>query len=56
MHDKVGLVAEGTKSLGQKAEASVPEKLGRVDGEVGVESDFQSGSFCRRGRQKRSRR
>ena len=45
MHDKVGILAEGTKSFGQQAEVRVPEKLGRVDGEVGVESDFQSGRF-----------
>ena len=27
MHDKVGFVAEGTESFGQKAEVTVPEKL-----------------------------
>jgi hypothetical protein len=41
MHDKVGIVAEITESFCQKAEVSVPEKLVRADGEVGVEEDFQ---------------
>jgi len=39
--DKVGIVAELTKGLCQKAEVAVPEKLVRADGEVGVEEDFQ---------------
>ena len=36
MHDKVGFVAEGTESFGQKAEITVPEELVRGNGEVGV--------------------
>jgi hypothetical protein len=43
MHDKVGIVAEGTECFGQKAEVAVPEKLVRADGEVGIEEDFQGG-------------
>jgi len=39
--DKVGIVAELTKGLCQKAEVAVPEKLVRADGEVGVKKDFQ---------------
>jgi len=38
--NKVGIVAEITKSFCQKAEVAVPEKLVRADGEVGVEKDF----------------
>ena len=41
MHDKVGFVAEVTKSFCQKAEVAMPEKLVGADGEVGVEKDFQ---------------
>ena len=41
MHNKVGIVAEFTKSFCQKAEVTVPEKLVGVNGEVGVEKDFQ---------------
>jgi hypothetical protein len=39
--DKVGIVAEVTKSFCQKAKVAVPEKLVRADSEVGVEKDFQ---------------
>ena len=41
MHDKVGFVAEVTKSFCQKTKVTVPEKLVRADSEVGVEKDFQ---------------
>ena len=41
MHGKVGIVAKVTKSLCQKTKVTVPEKLVRADGEVGVEKDFQ---------------
>ena len=41
MHDKVGFVAEVTKSFCQKAEVAMPEKLVRADSKVGVEEDFQ---------------
>ena len=47
MHDKVGFVAEGTESFGQKAEVTVPEKLVGVNGEVGVEQNFQGYSGLR---------
>jgi len=36
MHDKVGIVAELTKSFCQKAEIAMPEELVGADGEVGV--------------------
>ena len=39
--DKVGIVAEVTKSFCQKAKVAVPEKLVGADSEVGVEKDFQ---------------
>jgi hypothetical protein len=42
VYDKVGFVAEVTKSFCQKAKVAMPEKLVRADGEVGVEKDFQS--------------
>ena len=45
MHDKVGIVAEFTEGFRQNAEVAMPEKLVRADGEVGVEEDFQPGSF-----------
>ena len=41
MHDEVGIVAEGTECFGQKAEVAMPEKLVGVNGQVGVEKDFQ---------------
>ena len=47
MHDKVGFVAEGTESFGQKAEVTAPEKLVGVNGEVGVEQNFQGYSGLR---------
>ena len=45
MHDKVGFVAEVTESFCQKAEVAMPKELAGVNGEVGVEKDFQTGSF-----------
>ena len=48
MHDKVGIVAEVTKSFCQKAEVAVPEKVVRADSEVCVE-DFQAVSLERKG-------
>ena len=45
MHDKVGIVAKVTESFGQEAKVTVPEELIGADGEVGVEEDFQAGSF-----------
>ena len=45
MHDKVGIVAEFTKGLCQKAEVAMPEELVGADGEVGVEKYFQAGFF-----------
>ena len=45
MHDKVDIVAEGSESFGQKAEAAMSEKLVRADGEVGVEKDFQDNTI-----------
>ena len=50
MHDEKGVVAEYTEGFCQKAEVTMPEKLVRADGEVGVEKDFQAGSFGRRGK------
>ena len=50
MHDQVGFVAEVTEGFGQKAEVAVPEKLVGADGEVGVEKDFQTGSFGLKGK------
>ena len=46
MHNKVGIVAEFTKSFCQKAEVAMPEKLGGVNGQVGVEEDFQNIPFA----------
>ena len=46
MHDKVGFVAEVTKSFCQKAEVAMPEKLVGVNGQVGVEEDFQNIPFA----------
>ena len=48
MYDKVRLVAEITGSFCQKTEGAVPEKLVRADVEVGIEKNFQAGSFGRR--------
>ena len=45
MYDKVGIVAEVMKSFCQKAEVAMPKELVSADGEVGVEENFQSGSF-----------
>ena len=47
MHDKVGIVSEVAESFGQKAEVTVPEKLVGVNGEVGVEQNFQGYSGLR---------
>ena len=41
MRDKEGIVAEVMKSFCQKAEVAMPEKLVGVNGQVGVEEDFQ---------------
>jgi hypothetical protein len=49
VHDEVGFVAEVTEGLGQKAEVAVPEEMVGVDGEVGVEKDFQAVSLERKG-------
>ena len=46
MHDKVGFVAEVTKGFCQQAKVTLPEKLVRADGEVGVEEDFQNIAFA----------
>jgi len=45
MHDEVGVVAEFTEGLCQKTKITMPEELVRADGEVGIEENFQSGSF-----------
>lgn len=45
MHTKQGFVAEGAKGLGEKTKITMPEELVGADGEVGVEKNFQSGSF-----------
>ncbi len=50
MHDEVGIVAEVTKSFCQKAKVAVPEELVGADSKVGVEEDFQAGSFGCRGK------
>jgi hypothetical protein len=44
--DEKGIVAEGTEGFCQKAEVAVPEKLVRVNGQVGVEEDFQNIPFA----------
>jgi hypothetical protein len=41
MHDKVGIVAEIPERFCQKTKVTLPEKLVRADGEVGIEEDFQ---------------
>ena len=46
MHDEVGIVAEVKKSFCQKAEVAMPEKLVGVNGQVGVEEDFQNIPFA----------
>jgi hypothetical protein len=45
MHDKAGIVAEVTEGFCQKAEVAMPEELIGADSKVGVEEDFQAGSF-----------
>ena len=45
MDNKVGIVAEIPECLCQKAEVAVPEELVGADSKVGVEEDFQAGSF-----------
>ena len=50
MHDEVGIVAEVTKSFCQKTKVTVPEKLVGENGKVGVEKDFQTGSFGLKGK------
>ena len=39
--DKVGIVAEIPERFCQKTKVTLPEKLVRADGKVGVEEDFQ---------------
>jgi hypothetical protein len=46
--DEKGIVAEIPECFCQKAKVAVPEKLVGADGEVGVEKNFQAGSFGRR--------
>jgi hypothetical protein len=41
MHDKVGIVAEIPERFCQKTKVTLPEKLVRADGKVGIEEDFQ---------------
>ena len=48
--DEKGVVAEGTECFGQKAKVAVPEELIGADSKVGVEEDFQAGSFGFRGK------
>ena len=50
MYDKVGFVAEVTKSFCQKAKVAVPEELIGADGEVGVEENLQAVGFGCRGK------
>ncbi len=45
MHGKVGLVAEIPECFCQKTKVAMPKELVSADGEVGVEENFQSGSF-----------
>ena len=42
MDNKVGFVAEFTEGFCQKTEVAMPKELAGVNGEVGVEKDFQS--------------
>ena len=46
MHDEKGVVAEVTEGFCQKAEVAMPEKLVGVNGQVGVEEDFQNIPFA----------
>ena len=41
MDDEKGIVTKVTKGFCQKTKVTVPEKLVRADGNVGVEEDFQ---------------
>ena len=41
VNNKVGFVAEVTKSFCQEAKVTLPEKLVGVNGQVGVKEDFQ---------------
>ena len=43
--NKVGIVAEVTKSFCQKAEVAVPEELVKANGEIGVEKNFHKTSY-----------
>jgi len=45
MHNKAGIVAEITKSFCQKAKVTLPEKLVGMNGQVGVEEDFQESAM-----------
>jgi len=44
--DQPGLVAEVMEGFCQKAEVAMPEKLVGVNGQVGVEEDFQNIPFA----------
>jgi len=46
MHYEKGVVAEVMKSFCKKAEVAMPEKLVGVNGQVGVEEDFQNIPFA----------
>lgn len=41
VHDQPGIVAEVTKSFCQKPQISMPKKLARPNGQIGVEQNFQ---------------
>lgn len=43
-------MAEGTECFCQKAQVAMPEKLVGENGKVGVEKDFQAGSFGLKGK------
>ena len=45
MDDEKGVVSEVTEGFCQKTKIAVPEKLVGVNGQVGVEEDFQ-GIVC----------
>ena len=48
MYDKPGIVAEIPERFCQKTKVTVPEKLVRADGEVGVKEDFQELKLSRK--------
>jgi len=45
MYDQAGIVTKVTEGFGQKAKVAMPEKLVGVNGQVGVEEDFQNIPF-----------